>query len=130
MQLLSDVLAHINDAKPESVREEDPEETLARLLTVLRVLNYKPPTSSDAKAFRAGLIGGQKDTIYPVLHWLLKGLDKFKVRAYLGKYLVKVDVPVEMLQNEEVAATNEKYTQLVGRHVDRSLDRNFDAIFF
>lgn len=113
LQLLNDVLAHINDEKPSSVREEDPEEMLVRLLGVLRVLNYKPPASTDAKMFRAGLIGGQKDVIYPVLSWLLKGLAGFKLRAYLGKFLVRIEVPVEMLQNEEVAATNEKYTELI-----------------
>ena len=34
--------------------------------------------------------------VYPVLEWLLKRLPDLRKRAYLARYLVKIDVPPEV----------------------------------
>ena len=51
--------------------------------------------------------------IYPILMHLLPRLAEAKKRAYLARYLVQVQVPTDVLQNAEVAATNDKYLELV-----------------
>lgn len=84
MQLLSDVLVEIASSEPIAVRNEEPEETLKRILKMLQFLKYKPDTK-DMSEFRAGLIGGQRDIVYPILSYVLSKLEEFKVRAYLAK---------------------------------------------
>ena len=45
---------------------------------------------------------GEKPVIYPILEWLLKNTETLKKRAYLARYLVKVDVPAEFLAEEAI----------------------------
>mmetsp|Transcript_36598 Transcript_36598/g.95838 ORF Transcript_36598/g.95838 Transcript_36598/m.95838 type:complete len:665 (+) Transcript_36598:322-2316(+) len=112
LQVLNDVIEHINgNDRPTQIRQEEPEETLSRMLSALRVFRYKP--AGDVKAFRASLIGGEKATIYPILQWLLERLEDLKLRAYLGKFLVRLEVPADFLQDQEVAEMNEKYGGLI-----------------
>ncbi len=40
--------------------------------------------------------------IYPILEWLLKNTESLKKRAYLARYLVKVEVPAEFLAEEAI----------------------------
>ena len=47
--------------------------------------------------FREAMLEGHKTVVYPVLEWLLTRLPDLKKRAYLAKYLVKVDVPMDFL---------------------------------
>lgn len=58
--------------------------------------------------FRQGLVIGSKPVIYPVLHWLLQRSSELKKRAYLARFLIKLEVPSEFLQDETVADTNKQ----------------------
>ena len=59
-QILSDVLAEIEESKKKlDIREEDPEVTVLRVLSMLRLLKYKPPPDISAQ-FREGLLEGHK----------------------------------------------------------------------
>ena len=40
--------------------------------------------------------------VYPLLEWLLRRSAELKKRAYLARYLVKVEVPPEFLQVREL----------------------------
>ena len=53
--------------------------------------------------FRQGLVQGEKPVIYPILEWLLKNTETLKKRAYLARYLVKVEVPAEFLAEEAIS---------------------------
>ena len=59
-------------------------------------------------AFRQGLVQGDKQIIHPILSWLLQNMTDLKKRAYLAHYLVKVDVPLEILSDSDVAALYEQ----------------------
>eukprot|EP00040_Diaphanoeca_grandis_P014480 m.73519 g.73519 ORF g.73519 m.73519 type:complete len:681 (+) comp24566_c0_seq1:120-2162(+) len=110
VQLLQDVMGEITGQDPPiNIRDEDPEEMLRRMLKMLQFLKYKPPESSDMGTFRAGLVAGQRDVLYPIFLWLLNNIDGLKVRAYLSKYLVPIKVPPEMLSNSQLAQTHENY---------------------
>jgi intraflagellar transport protein 81 len=52
--------------------------------------------------FRDGLINGQPETVHPILHWLLQRQDDLKKRAYLSRYLVKIDIAPEMRSDSDV----------------------------
>lgn len=57
---------------------------------------------SCRKAFRLGLVQGDKAVVYPILHWLLQRVPDLKKRAYLAGFLMKFDIPLEILQDDEV----------------------------
>lgn len=63
--------------------------------------------------FRAGfkhaLVTGEKPHLYAALEWLLQRGGELKKRAYLARFLVKLDVPPEILQDD---AVNELYVQV------------------
>ncbi|VDM02951.1 unnamed protein product [Schistocephalus solidus] len=103
LQIVSDVLGELDSKVLHKVdiREEAPEQTTMRMLEVLRMLRYKVPT--DADALYARLLTGDKFLIYPILEWLLKNFEENKKRAYLARFLVKVQVPAEFLQDTEIA---------------------------
>jgi len=62
---------------------------------------------SNRSAFRQGIVQGDKPVIYPILHWLLEQSKDLKQRAYLARYLVKLDIPGDVLIDSEVADNNQ-----------------------
>lgn len=52
---------------------------------------------------------GEKPHIYAAIEWLLQRREDLKKRAYLARFLVKLDVPAEILQDDTV---NELYSQV------------------
>lgn len=53
--------------------------------------------------FRQGLVSGEKPVIYPILDWLLSRVEELKKRAYLAKFLVKLNIPPEFMQDDEIS---------------------------
>ena len=115
MQVLNDVIAEIDPEQKVDLRDEPPEQTALRLLSTLRLFNYKPKsdTGEGMNAFRQGLIKGEKATIYPLMAWLLNRAPDLKKRAYLARYLVKIEVPLEFLQDEVVEETYQTYQSMM-----------------
>ncbi|XP_044296535.1 intraflagellar transport protein 81 homolog isoform X3 [Varanus komodoensis] len=114
LQLLNDVLGEIDPKHVVDIREELPEQTAKRMLSLLGILKYKPPGgTSDLSTFRQGLVTGSKPVIHPVLHWLLQRTNDLKKRAYLARFLIKVEVPAEFLQDDTVSDTNRQYEELM-----------------
>ena len=104
-------MAEIDSKNRLDIREEEPETTALRILGMLRILKYKPPVDIPVANFRQGLVEGQKNVIYPVMEWLLQRIDDLKTRAYLAKYLVKVDIPPEVAADPDVAELFEQYEE-------------------
>ena len=115
LQVLNDVLSEIDPEQATDLREEATEQTAIRMLSVLRILNYKPPsdTGEGMNSFRQGLIQGNKMTVYPLLKWLLQRTQDLKKRAYLARYLVKIEVPQEHLQDDVVTETYQTYLDML-----------------
>ena len=115
LQVLNDVLAEISPDHQMDLRQEPPEQTAVRILSLLHVLRFKPKSDQGGglNAFRHGLLLGNKPTIYPLLQWLLEKLPELKKRAYLARYLVKIELLPEMLQDDIVAEANANHEELV-----------------
>ena len=45
---------------------------------------------------------GEKPVIFPILEWLLQKVPELQERAHLAKFLVKIDVPAEIMAEEEM----------------------------
>jgi len=112
LQILNDVLANIEKKPHQDIREEEAEQTAIRLLGTLRMLKYKPPDQLT-EIFRQGLVEGDKQVIYPVMEWLLQQQEQLGKRAYLAKFLVKLDVPPEISADADVADIYEQYEQQI-----------------
>lgn len=115
LQILNDVLADISPENKMDLREEPPDQTALRMFSLLRILKYKPKTDEGGglNTFRHGLLQGEKGTIYPLLQWLLEHSKELKKRAYLAKFLVRIDVPAEFLQEEITVEMHTVYQELV-----------------
>ena len=119
LQVLNDVLSEVSPDHKIDLREELPEQTAIRMLNLLRVLKYKPKTEdSGGSSFRHSLIQADKGVIYPLLHWLLERMPELKKRAYLACFLMKVEVPPEHLQEEQVSEMYAVYQDLVEQFKD------------
>ena len=59
-------------------------------------------------AFRQGIVQGDKHVIHPILEWLLKRMPDLKDRAYLARFLVKVDIPAEFLNDDKISDLNQQ----------------------
>ncbi|XP_058640644.1 intraflagellar transport protein 81 homolog isoform X2 [Onychostoma macrolepis] len=114
LQTLNDVLAEIDPKQAIDIREEMPEQTAKRMFTLLAMLKYKPPGGmSEASSFRQGLVAGSKPVVHPILHWLLQRIPELKKRAYLARFLVKLEIPAEFIQDDIIAETYHQYEELV-----------------
>ncbi|MGH0144197.1 UNVERIFIED_CONTAM: hypothetical protein FKN15_047057 [Acipenser sinensis] len=106
LQVLNDVLAEIDPKQSIDIREEMPDQTAKRMFGLLGMMKYKPPgNNSDTSSFRQGLVTGSKPVIHPILYWLLQRTNELKKRAYLARFLMKLEVPGEFLQDDVVADT-------------------------
>ncbi|VDP90584.1 unnamed protein product [Echinostoma caproni] len=63
--------------------------------------------------FRKGLVTGDKLVLYPILEWLLQRIPELKKRAYLAKFLVKIQVPDMFMQDDEISALYQQYESLM-----------------
>ncbi|MGH0161658.1 UNVERIFIED_CONTAM: hypothetical protein FKN15_041605 [Acipenser sinensis] len=114
LQVLNDVLAEIDPKQSIDIREEMPDQTAKRMFGLLGMMKYKPPgNNSDTSSFRQGLVTGSKPVIHPILYWLLQRTNELKKRAYLARFLMKLEVPGEFLQDDVVADTYHQYGELV-----------------
>ncbi|XP_054282354.1 intraflagellar transport protein 81 homolog [Macrosteles quadrilineatus] len=113
LQVLTDVLAEVEPSNKVDVRAEEPEQTVVRLLTMLRVLKYKPSKEINVGQFRQGLVQGDKRVIHPILEWLLKNMEDLRKRAYIAKFLVKIEIPPEILGDADIANLVEQYDRLI-----------------
>ena len=46
--------------------------------------------------------------VHPVLEWLLRRMPGLKERAYLARYLVKLDIPPEFMADAKIAELYEQ----------------------
>lgn len=46
--------------------------------------------------FQTGIIDGEKKVLYPVLSFILTRFPQLKKRAYVAKFLLPIDVPLEL----------------------------------
>uniref|UniRef100_A0A8C8E056 Intraflagellar transport 81 homolog n=1 Tax=Oryzias sinensis TaxID=183150 RepID=A0A8C8E056_9TELE len=94
LQILNDVLAEI-----------DPKVNMLGC--------FSSSNKSDLSSFQQGLVTGSKSVIHPILYWLLQRVPDLKKRAYLARFLVKLEVPAEFLHDDIVSDTYHQYEELV-----------------
>ncbi|VIO89524.1 conserved hypothetical protein,hypothetical protein [Brugia malayi] len=108
LQILSNVLLWIEELDSIDIREEGADVTALRLFSSLRVLKYRPPADIEKlQQWRRSIVEGEKMVIYPILEWIFKNVDALKERAYLAKYLTRIDVPGAFQDPEIIDLSNQ-----------------------
>lgn len=109
MEILKKVLVYLDPKHDVDLREEKPEAMYQRIAEFLHILGYQ--CSFDIE-FQSGIISGDKNTIHPILYWMLNNLEQLKKRAYLAKFCMNLDVPEEFLREEQVYSIYQSYKEL------------------
>ncbi|KAJ0394462.1 hypothetical protein P43SY_010320 [Pythium insidiosum] len=110
LQILNEVFTEIDSKHNVDLRAEADEARALRYLEFLQLLKF--PLPRDIDGFRDALIHGDRQVLYPILHWALKSLPAHKKRAYLGRFLAPLNVPQEFFGNEALLNIHEHYKQL------------------
>jgi len=109
MEILKKCLVYLDPKHDVDLREEKPDAMYQRIAEFLHILGYQ--CSFDME-FQQGLISGDKNTVHPILYWLLSNLEQLKKRAYLAKFCVNLEVPEEFLREEAVYEIYQQYKEL------------------
>lgn len=109
MEILKKVLTFLDPKHDVELREEKPDAMYQRISEFLHILGYQ--CSFDIE-FQNGLMSGDKNTIHPILYWLLSNLEALRKRAYLAKFCMNLEVPEEFLREEQVASVYQNYKEL------------------
>jgi intraflagellar transport protein 81 len=109
METLKKVLVHLDSKHDVDLREEKPEAMYQRIAEFLHILGYQCPFDTE---FQQGLISGDKNTVHPILFWLLSNLEPLRKRAYLAKFCMNLEVPEEFLREEKVFEVFQSYKEL------------------
>eukprot|EP01006_Ploeotia_vitrea_P026194 TRINITY_DN59160_c0_g1_i1.p1 TRINITY_DN59160_c0_g1~~TRINITY_DN59160_c0_g1_i1.p1 ORF type:complete len:719 (-),score=92.71 TRINITY_DN59160_c0_g1_i1:1305-3215(-) len=108
------------------VATEDPQQSFLRMSEFLcSILNYKLQ-QNQVQEFQNALTTGEKQQVYPILHWVLKRMPENRKRVYLSKYLVPVEVPEDMRASDDgVREVWEQYRGLVDqfKETHKNVDR-------
>ena len=68
------------------------------------------------KGLKTGILLGEANFMLPIIFYLLTDFDRIKERAYLARYLVKINAPPEMIQSDENMNTAwDEYLELIAR---------------
>ncbi|KAH7827917.1 putative Intraflagellar transport protein 81-like protein [Monocercomonoides exilis] len=99
LQLMSDICTTLNDEPSIDIRDELLPDTIARLVDfIVRILNYK--SSMTTEEIQANLEENDKNTIYTITQWLLGNQPKHRRRLYLAKYLLRIEIPPDVLSQD------------------------------
>ena len=107
LDIFASVVAVIDKQTGSALSADPSPESALRVMELLSSLNFK--SLLGAEDFINGIIAGSKVAVYPALVWLLKDVETFKKRAYLARYLRKIDIPEQFAAEPEVLALQEEY---------------------
>jgi len=109
MEILKQVLVFLDPKHDVDLLEDKPDAMYQRIAEFLHILGYQ--CSFDIE-FQQGLISGDKNTVHPILFWLLTNLEPLRRRSYLAKFCMNMEVPEEFLREERVYEVYQEYKEL------------------
>lgn len=109
--MLNEVLAYLSSDHEVDMREEPPDQTAIRIGAFLRIMQYRN-NAVPIEQLGPMIVQGERSVTYNVMNFLFARLPDLKKRAYLAKYLMNVEMPQELLSDEEILATFQQYKEL------------------
>eukprot|EP00798_Chlamydomonas_sp_ICE-L_P015561 gene15561-21655_t len=135
LQLVSDVFSTISPKSQKiDISKEDPDQTVDRLISFLKMVKYKP--TLDPASFRQLLGSADKDVIYHVLKWVLSQTAHLEKRAFVGYYLSFPDMPEEFNFDPDIMELKDEIKNLQAQFIEthkanetvKSLNRDTQAL--
>jgi len=114
LQCVNDVFALMSPEMSGDVRDETLDQRTTRYTAFLTMLKCPeiPRDEQEREQWSRGFGEGRKEFIYPAFHWALSNYEKLCKRAYLGRYLVKIDPPSDYLQDDTLSDLTARYKEL------------------
>ncbi|GMH57494.1 hypothetical protein TrST_g3952 [Triparma strigata] len=114
LQLLNDIFTSMDSTMKGDVRDEEDVVRASRMGNFLQMLKCPllPQDEDRRTRFTEEFGMGSKNVVYPVFHWALTNYEKLCKRAYLGKYLVRIEPPQEFMQDDTLGDLVERYKEL------------------
>eukprot|EP00944_MAST-04C_sp_MAST-4C-sp1_P002948 g2948.t1 len=110
LQLVNEVLTHLDDRHNVDLRDEEPAVTGARWIEFLSILKYSIP--QPVERFQAQIMRADRNVVYPLLHYLLQRLPQLRKRAYLARFLMNIKIPQQFAMDPEVSEVYRQYKNL------------------
>ena len=107
LQIFASVVTAIDKQAGSSLAADQSPDSAVRVMELLSSLNFK--SVLGAEEFISGILSASKVVIYPALVWLLKDVETFKKRAYLARFLRKIEIPEQFAAEPELLALQEEY---------------------
>ncbi len=107
LEIFASVVMAIDKQTGSALSADPSPDSALRVMELLSSLNFK--SLLGAEDFINGILAANKVAIYPALVWLLKDVETFKKRAYLARYLRKIDIPEQFAAEPELLALQEEY---------------------
>jgi intraflagellar transport protein 81 len=123
LELVNEVLTHLDDRHGVDLRDEEPSVTAARWIEFLTILKYTIPP--PVERFQGLLMRADRNVVYPLLHYLVQRLPQLKKRAYLARFLMTIKIPQQFALDPQVAEVFGQYKELQKefKDVHKTLDR-------
>ncbi|XP_055678048.1 intraflagellar transport protein 81 homolog [Lutzomyia longipalpis] len=120
IQVLVDVLAKLECCEHLDARGGNFEEVNRKIIESLKCIQYRPKEefTKNPEMFRRGLANGEKKVIYPIISWIWANKDTIKEVAYLSKYLMPLNLPIEARAIPEISRLWEQYQTVMQDFVD------------
>lgn len=124
LQLVSDVFGSLDANQKKDLREETADQTAARLLEFITVLNYK--MDLELADFKDALMSAQPNIVHPLLHWVLERQSDLKTRVHLARFLKSTEVPEQYFADPQIVELVQKHKILQGQFVElhKQLDKS------
>lgn len=131
LSIVNDVMVYLDPkTHPASLRDENIEVTMNRMLGFLRLLKLKVP-GGNIEIFSNNLMNGDRNACYPILTWVLQRLPAFKKRSYVARYLGGMEIPMEYLSDPALSdiQNHMKALQNEFKEVHKAVDKlDLDAV--
>ncbi len=113
LQILSDILSEICNQNRVDIRSEDADQTISRICNILYVLKYPPCLDTSLDLVGQNLQRDDKTAVYSILAWLISNQELLKTRAYLARFLVRIEIPNDILGDSDIASLHQQYLQRI-----------------
>lgn len=124
LDLTAEIIVSI-DPDQEFVYKEPTEAKVQSILQFLKVMKFNMIPEEQMDDFTVSLMNGHVDTFHIVMYWMLQKHEHLVKRAYLGKYLMPIDVPAEFLSEDLIIELVNRLKSLQGefKEVHKTVDQ-------
>jgi intraflagellar transport protein 81 len=123
LEITCEIVVEI-DPDQKNILLEQTENKVHRIIQFLLVMKFNIP-EEQMEDFHSMMLSGDIEVLHTVMHWCLQRLDHLKKRAYLGKYLMPLDVPSEFLNEDLIIELSQslKEMQIDFKEVHKTVDQ-------